>query len=286
MEKNMMNKAIEEMIERFTQAQKAMAGDQTVGTADDGFNTIKGAFFHVLDEAGRLTGLTNLKHRIARVYEAGGNKKSMRLMTMECIRIIDEQVTCLEHCFAFGEAAMLKELLKNGSIFEIFGKTVAWIAGHVYRIIRYGLHLACERWQVVDALMTSISGVAHLVLCGVKFAFKATKLGVSIIGAGAIKIADYVLKAVNWLLTKLRIKTSFTLPIYISTPRQKKEENPFSDFNRKLDQEKAFRKMYEEWFSEEFPDVEEQYAQMTDAMCIECPFKDSCPKDDTAPCGC
>lgn len=178
---------------------------------EDNANVLKGTFLNTIGELGRLTGCSGLLLDVCRVLEAGldenTGKKDLFKMAKEVRVIVDEEIAMLEMCFCTEEADILKKAFHEDSIFNIFAKSLCWIAGKLWRKLRRlgsSIGLKVSEDSLIGGLCKGLRGLAHVVQAGAKLVVNTAKYALSIVGAGVIAIADWVLFGLLWVLSKLK----------------------------------------------------------------------------------
>lgn len=205
--------AVNEMMGRFGQARRHVSEnvndswEDYTRRCDESANIVKAAFFGAWEEIARITGILGIKKDILRIYEKGCNeetgKKEILKMAKEVRECMDSHIEFLKMCGSTEKADILKEIVHNGSIFSMFAGTICWIGGKIYRKARKLFQIDNKK-SIIGALFRSISGLANVLWSGAKIVIETGKFVVSIIAAGALVVADFILGAVKWLFDKLK----------------------------------------------------------------------------------
>lgn len=204
-----LNAAINELFAAFRAAQQNLsnAGNGTfeeyTDAADKSANGVIGAFFKLVDTTARLTGIKYLNMSVARILDNGciDGKKSIPAMAAEIRKLFKEEADLLDGCMCEDEAWVLRELVENKSVWNMFAGTLAWIAGKVVRKVKKIMpNINLEKHQVMAGILKKLQGVAHVVGEGAKLVFNAVKLAISFIGATVITLADYIISGIKWIL--------------------------------------------------------------------------------------
>ena len=127
-------------------------------------------------------------------------------MARKCREIIEEDIEEIELIGNPDDAETLKELLgsvKGESIFKMFFSTMVWISKKVARKLRAWFHVDDQK-SVIGSICRSISGFVGILRAGAKIVWNTSKFVVSFLVAGAIKIADFVFRAITTLVSKIK----------------------------------------------------------------------------------
>lgn len=217
--KGNMEAAVADMMDKFAQAKEnikvgaGMTKDEYFDRVDDSLNVMKGALGDVLNTLDEVLGFTVLKHSILDIIEAGtqgkSSKKDLFKMARKCRELIENEIENLE---LWGSEESLKgaiqlkaltEDARGKSIFESFASGCIWIANKVTHKLRAWFNVDDEK-AVIGSICRSISGFTNVLRAGVKLVWSTTKFVVSFLVAGAIKIADFVFKAITALVSKIK----------------------------------------------------------------------------------
>lgn len=213
-------------------AEGKMTAQECVNGCDKDIDVLKASFFNTVDEVCRLAGIKALRLNIARVFEHGCNadtgKKDLYHMAKEIRAIIDEEIEDLEACWDTESADILRKAFHEDCLAETFVKSVIWLTGKLWKkvrkIARY-IGLRVDEKSIIGTVCCGIGALAHLVGSGAKVVANIAKYTVSIVGAGALLIADYVLMGLTWLFSKAKTLWNKAKMMMVSSAN---EEN-FSD---------------------------------------------------------
>lgn len=221
-----MKEAVEEVFGKFVEAKEHIkmnvgeTREEYIEKVDDSLNVMKGALGKVLDALDNVLGYTILKDSILDIIEAGmdgkSSKKDLFRMAQKCRELIEEEIENLEYWGdqeSFKKAVQLKEIVgecRGKSVFEAFAAGCIWIAKKVMRKLRKWFKVDDEK-SVLGAICRSICGFARIIRAGVVFVWNTAKFAVSFVIAGAIKLIDFIYRAIKalvcgtkeWFATKL-----------------------------------------------------------------------------------
>lgn len=201
------------VIDRAAQAYATgkMTTEECVESCDKDIDVLKGSFFASVETISRLTGVHTLHIDIARVFERGCNentgKKELYRMAKEVRAIVDEKIAALEDCWMTDNADVLRKAFHEDSLIETFVKSVTWLVGKLWKKLRkiagyVGLHV--DEKSILGTVCKGIGALAHLVNAGAKVVVSIAKYAVSIVGAGALLIADYLWMGICWLFKQFK----------------------------------------------------------------------------------
>lgn len=213
--------AVEEMMSKINQAKANVfekageTGEEYINRVDDSLNVMKGALGNVIDTLDTVLGYSMIKNSILAIMEAGTDgktsKKDLFEMAKECRNLIDAEI---EELIEFGDeedfkkAVQLKALnegCRGKSIFEAFVSGCIWVARTVSdRIKGWAKNKMDNEKSIIGAICRSIAGFANVLRAGVKIVFNAVKFAVSFVIAGTIKIADYIVRAIKSVVSKIK----------------------------------------------------------------------------------
>lgn len=188
-----------------------LTAEQCTQECDADINMLKAGFFNSIDTLSRLSGITTLKFDVARIFEAGCNertgRKELMLMAREIRTIVDNEIETLEMCFASDRADILRKAFHEESLIETFIKAIVWMAGKLWRKVKklvgyIGININED--SIIGAICKGVAALSHLVLAGAKVVFNIAKYTASVVGAGALLIADYVWHGICWLFSKAK----------------------------------------------------------------------------------
>lgn len=204
--------AIQELLGNFQAARNHMSEnindswEEYQDRTDESANIVKGAFFSVWDTIARVTGFTEIKTDILRIYSEGCNEETGKLelckMAKEARACMDDHIEMLRICFMTEEADILSKLVHENSIFDMFAGTISWIAGHLARKAKKLFGIDDEK-SIVGAFFRSVGGFANILWSGCKLVIETAKFAVSFVGAGILKVADFVLGIAKWIIAKI-----------------------------------------------------------------------------------
>lgn len=238
--RNLMQSLMEKAATAY--AEGKLTAEECVRETDQDIDALKGAFFNTVETIGRLTGVTALRLDIARVFERGCNERTSKNdlyhMAKEIRAIVEERAEELEICFDADGAEMLRAAFHEGSIVEMFVKGIVWFVGKLWKKVKklaghVGLHITED--SILGVVCKGIGGLAHLVNAGAKVVFNAAKYTVSIIGAGALLIADYIWMGICWLFMQAKALWMKLKGMQIGAADEEEEFD--EDFN---DEEESF----------------------------------------------
>ena len=237
--KEKMNIAVADMMNKFAEAKESikvgagMTKDEYFDRVDNSLNVVKGAFGDILGKIDSLLGYSVLKDDILEIIEAGCNektsKKDLFRMSAKCREIIEKKIAKVELLGDPDKAATLKELIgsvKDESIFTMFFSTIIWVTKKVARKLRIWFNVDDEK-SVMGSICKSVSGFVGILRAGVKIVWNTSKFVVSFLVAGAIKIADFVFRAITTLVSKIK---AFAMEKYEKFTH-KDEEDDLEDFD-------------------------------------------------------
>lgn len=188
-----------------------LTAEECTQECDADINMLKAGFFNSIDTLSRLSGVTTLKFEVSRILEAGCNettgKKELMRMAKEIRTIVDDKIETLEMCFASEKADILKKAFHEDCLVETFIKSIVWMAGKLWRKVRklvsyVGININED--SIIGAVCKGVAALSHIVLAGGKVIFNVAKYTASIVGAGALLIADYVWHGICWLFAKAK----------------------------------------------------------------------------------
>ena len=237
--KEKMNIAVADMMNKFAEAKESikvgagMTKDEYFDRVDNSLNVVKGAFGDILGKIDSLLGFTELKDDILEIIECGCNentsKKDLFKMARKCREIIEDTIEDIEIFGDPDKAATLKELIgsvKDESIFTMFFSTIIWVTKKVARKLRIWFNVDDEK-SVMGSICKSVSGFVGILRAGAKIVWNTSKFVVSFLVAGAIKIADFVFRAITTLVSKIK---AFAMEKYEKFTH-KDEEDDLEDFD-------------------------------------------------------
>ena len=214
--KEKMNIAVADMMNKFAEAKESikvgagMTKDEYFDRVDNSLNVVKGAFGDILGKIDSLLGYSVLKDDILEIIEAGcsekTSKKDLFRMSAKCREIIEKKIAKVELLGDPDKAATLKELIgsvKDESIFTMFFSTIIWVTKKVARKLRIWFNVDDEK-SVMGSICKSVSGFVGILRAGAKIVWNTSKFVVSFLVAGAIKIADFVFRAITTLVSKIK----------------------------------------------------------------------------------
>lgn len=141
--------------------------ERWVDSLDNGINEIELSFFNIMQEIGRLTGITTLRLKVARILECSCTRETTRAdlfrMAKEIRVIVDEEIECLESCFDPESADILRKAFHEGKIVETFIEAITWIADEAARRITWG---NVSKEQILGVVCRNIGRTAHFVQQG------------------------------------------------------------------------------------------------------------------------
>lgn len=192
-------------------AEGKMTAEECVQGCDKDIDVLKASFFNAVATVSRLSGVTTLSINIARVFERGCNentgKKELYRMAKEVRAIVDEEIQELRECWDEDGAEILRKAFHEDCLVETFVKSVTWLVGKLWKKLRkiaayVGIRI--DEKSIIGTVCKGIGALAHLVNAGAKVVVNIAKYTVSIIGAGALLIADYLWMGICWLLTQAK----------------------------------------------------------------------------------
>lgn len=211
--------AVEEMMGKFTEAKKNVlhqAGetkDEYIEKVDDSLNVMKGALGTVLGTLDGVLGYSVLKDAVLDMMEAGSDgktsKKDLFKMARKCRELIEEEIENLEAWGdeeSFKKAVQLKALTEGArgkSVFEAFVSGVIWVARTTTKKVKGWVDNLDEK-SIIGAICRSIAGFVNVLRAGVKIVWNAVKFAASFVVAGVVKIADFIVRAVKSVVTKIK----------------------------------------------------------------------------------
>lgn len=211
--------AVEEMMGKFEQAKehvKVNVGEtkeEYIERVDDSLNVMKGALAEILDKVSAVLGYDAIKETVLGIIEAGAtngsNKKDLFKMAAKCREYIEEEIELLNAWGdeeSFSKAVQLKALTeceRGKSIFEAFASGCIWVAKKVTRKLRQWFQVDEEK-SVIGAICRSLAGFASVVRAGVKIVWNTAKFAVSFVVGGAIKVVDFIYRAIKSLVVKIK----------------------------------------------------------------------------------
>lgn len=188
-----------------------MTAGECVENCDQDIDILKGSFFQSVDTVCRLAGVTTLRLNIARVFECGCNertgKKELYSMAKEIRAIVDEEIQELKECWDEDGAEILRKAFHEDSLVETFFKSMTWLCGKLWKKLRrlanfIGIHV--DEKSILGTVFKGVGALAHLVNAGARVVVNIAKYAVSIVGAGALLIADYIWMGICWLFSKAK----------------------------------------------------------------------------------
>lgn len=213
-----------------------MTADECVQGCDKDVDVLKAAFFETVGTVSRLSGVHTLVVNIARVFERGCNentgKKELYRMGKEIRAIVDEEIQELEECWLSDEADILRKAFHEDSLVETFIKSVTWLVGKLWKKLRkiaayVGLRI--DENSILGTVCKGIGALAHLVNAGVKVVVNIAKYTVSIIGAGALLIADYLWMGICWLFSQAKALWNKAKGMLIPAAEEEEFEEDFEE---------------------------------------------------------
>ena len=217
--KESVDAAVAEMMDKFKGAKENIlheAGktkEEYIQQTDDSLNTMKAALGSVVNVLDTVLGYSVLKDSVIDMMEAGcdgkTSKKDLFAMAKRCRELIDAEIENLEFWGdeeSFKKAVQLKALTEGArgkSVFEAFVVGVIWVVKTVYKKIKAWV-AGLDENSILGAVCRSIAGFAGVLRAGVKIVWNAAKFAVSFIVAGAVKLIDWVVRAVQSLIEKVK----------------------------------------------------------------------------------
>lgn len=217
--KGNVNAAVEEMMNKFAKAKeniKVNAGetkDEYIERVDDSLNVMKSAFGDVLNTLDTVLGYGLLKESVLDMMEASTDgktsKKDLFKMAKRCRELIEDEIDNLLYWAdeeSLKKAIQLKALTENErgkSVFESFVVGVIWIAKKVARKLHQWFKVDEEK-SIIGSICRSIAGFANVLRAGVRIVWNAAKFAVSFIVSGIVIIADFIVRAVKSVVTRIK----------------------------------------------------------------------------------
>lgn len=217
-------------------AEGRMTAEECVQGCDRDIDVLKGSFFATVDEVSRLVGIKTLRLNIARVFEHGCNastgKKDLYHMAREIRAIVDEEIADLETCWDTESADILRKAFHEDCLAETFVKSVVWLAGKLWKKLKKlagYVGLRVDEKSIIGTVCCGIGAMAHLVGSGVKVVVNIAKYAVSLVGAGALMIADYVLMGLTWLFSKAKALWNKAKGMLVPVAEEEELEEDFEE---------------------------------------------------------